>query len=508
MNNKVDYKPSEQLYNAVLGSHLIRNHIPGDTNLISEKFRQFLGSTTLCKVLSHKADVRRIGFSPEGTYIITVAKDTAYLWDTLTGKLLHLLKHNDWIASYRFSPDGNKILTSSGDKTAKLWNVLTGQLIHTLSHDSQLGDVMFSSCGDKILTTSGENLMVKRLWDTLTGKTIRTFDGFASAEFSRDGTKIFTSGYRAPATLWDINNGTVFHTQQGNSEIAQAILNPNGTQVLTRHVNDHTVSLWDTFTGIRTHSLQIPSAITFTSYNPDGTRLFIGAADYTTQLWDTSSGTLVHIFQHGCTIDEAVFSHDGTKVLTFRGGGNRYAYLWNTVTGEFIKEITHTEMFYSARFSPDDSHILIRTDENLLLWNVDENTLVHIFKCSGIFQLSFFFSPHGTQILTQLKKTVELWNMGKPSEVLELLTRPNMNQIELLQAFELVIRERSRILLSTNIKGNQIRETFRTFPVSVQLKLRRFMVQEEKPKSPQSSSSKLLKNLEEQGTSSENQLIH
>ena len=72
-------------------------------------------------------------FSPDGTRLLTTSGDnTARLWDT-AGKLLVTLRHDEGVSSAVFSPDGTRLLTASGDKTAKLWDT-QGKLLVTLPH--------------------------------------------------------------------------------------------------------------------------------------------------------------------------------------------------------------------------------------------------------------------------------------------------------------------------------------------------------------------------------------
>jgi len=77
-----------------------------------------------------KEGVNAIVFSPStaedsvgGKYIVSVSDDkTARVWDGETGKLLHSLKgHEKAINQVAFSPDANRIITSSQDGAARIW---------------------------------------------------------------------------------------------------------------------------------------------------------------------------------------------------------------------------------------------------------------------------------------------------------------------------------------------------------------------------------------------------
>ncbi|HIK12975.1 MAG TPA: hypothetical protein IGS52_22400 [Oscillatoriaceae cyanobacterium M33_DOE_052] len=74
--------------------------------------------------LQHQGWVISASFSPDGQRIVTASLDkTARLWDT-KGKLVAELKgHQGQVFSASFSPDGQRIVTVSWDKTVRLWRV-------------------------------------------------------------------------------------------------------------------------------------------------------------------------------------------------------------------------------------------------------------------------------------------------------------------------------------------------------------------------------------------------
>ena len=54
-----------------------------------------------------------------------------------------------------FSPDGQRIVTASGDKTARVWNASSGQLLATLQgHTNAVQSAVFSPDGQRIVTAS------------------------------------------------------------------------------------------------------------------------------------------------------------------------------------------------------------------------------------------------------------------------------------------------------------------------------------------------------------------
>ena len=69
-----------------------------------------------------------VAFSPDGQRIVTGSEDkTAKVWEAASGKELLTLKgHSDEIWSVAFSPDGQRIVTGSLDNTAKVWEAASG----------------------------------------------------------------------------------------------------------------------------------------------------------------------------------------------------------------------------------------------------------------------------------------------------------------------------------------------------------------------------------------------
>ena len=97
-------------------------------------------------------------FSPDGQRIVTASRDkTARLWDASSGKAIGLpMQHDDTVNSAAFSPDGQRIVTASRDKTARLWDAASGKAIGLpMQHDGVVISAAFSPDGQRIVTASG-----------------------------------------------------------------------------------------------------------------------------------------------------------------------------------------------------------------------------------------------------------------------------------------------------------------------------------------------------------------
>jgi WD40 repeat protein len=129
-----------------------------------------------------------IAWSPEGLRLASAGDGrNVYVWDATTGQTITVYKRHTGLLSNVFalawSPDGKHIASacsSAGfDKTVHIWNAKTNSTL--LHYDSSYGlipnfsvsSVAWSPQGDRIVSTCGDKTI--RLWDATTGKHVKTF---------------------------------------------------------------------------------------------------------------------------------------------------------------------------------------------------------------------------------------------------------------------------------------------------------------------------------------------
>jgi cytoskeletal protein RodZ len=99
--------------------------------------------------MKHDDEVRSAEFSPDGQRVVTASADkTAQVWDAATGKPIgEPMKHDNWVYYAEFSPDRQRVVTASADKTARVWDVPTLTVKDSVEEVPLFADLAEATCG-------------------------------------------------------------------------------------------------------------------------------------------------------------------------------------------------------------------------------------------------------------------------------------------------------------------------------------------------------------------------
>ncbi len=370
--------------------------------------------------MRHDARVVSARFSPDGQRVVTVSADkTARLWDAVSGKAIgEPMKHEGWVHSAQFSPDGQRVVTASGDETARLWDAASGKAIgepmkhsfpsekdedHTAIGKGRVNSAQFSPDGQWVVTASGDK--TAQLWDAASRKPIgwpmNHEDAVSSAQFSPDGQRVVTASYDRTARVWDAATGKpVGEPMKHEDWVNSAQFSPDGQRLVTVSGNKM-ARLWDAASGKpigepMKHEGRVNSA----QFSPDGQRVVTASGDEA-RLWDGASGKATgEPMNHKGVVSSAQFSPDGQRVVT--ASYDRTARVWDAASGKPIGEpMKHEGDVSSAQFSPDGQRVVTASyDKTARVWDaVSRKAINEPMKHEGDVS-SAQFSPDGQRMVT------------------------------------------------------------------------------------------------------------
>ena len=288
--------------------------------------------------------------------------------------------HNDAVTSVAFSPDNDRIVSGSQDKTIRVRDLRSGQktLGPLVGHTDRVTSVAFSPNGNAVLSSSRDTTL--RMWDADTGRLLlKPLEGHASrvvtAVFSPDGSMI-ASGADMHIRIWDVKTGKVI-----------------------RVLSD--TRLWQ---------------VLCVAFSPDGSRLVVGSMDSMVRIWDvkkwkpsTRTGDMDYI------ATAFAFSPDTTRfVCAGRGASSfdlRDTNSCNRIAGPFSPSYLPT----FAVFSPDGKHLAakrkgvkkpnfdsvpsLHSDRGFLIWDVTSKRVTKPLEIhTPCVVMSAAFAPDGIQI--------------------------------------------------------------------------------------------------------------
>ncbi|MCY2991083.1 MAG: protein kinase, partial [Planctomycetota bacterium] len=295
-----------------------------------------------------------------------------------------LVGHRAGSTKVHFSPDGRYLLSCSWDATVRLWDVVTGKEVRRFEGQGATADCAAFS-PDGRLVAGGGGLAMKDgkwqhtdfsvwLWDVATGKLMHRFEGHTGqvmgAAISPNGQCLVTGGWDGTVRLWDIPGKQSRHILKGHSLVNAVAFSPDGRSVLSAG-NDGTVRLWDAQLGKELLVLEGHGGPVWSvAFSPDGIQALSASLDRTMRLWDVKSGRLQYAFPPQPTGLWAAFSPDGKRIVTVPWSDTaQRVRLWDVSTKEEVGSFDlPTEGNRRADWSPDGRFVACTGKSVRLLW--------------------------------------------------------------------------------------------------------------------------------------------
>jgi serine/threonine protein kinase len=202
------------------------------------------------------------------------------LWDPASTEKIRVFQgHTKEITCVAFSPQGNRAISGSEDRSVRLWDLRSGKGLLTMTkHESKVMTVGISPNGSFALSGGRDSRLI--LWDLNTGKDLTTFLGHATfitcLAFSPDGKFALSGGYDKKIILWDLEKYKRVRTYGGHDDV-----------------------IWSL------------------NFSADGKRFVSAGADQRVRIWRVDGVEYIQEFdEHKSAVLSAAFSEDGNYVVS------------------------------------------------------------------------------------------------------------------------------------------------------------------------------------------------
>ncbi|GAA5833603.1 hypothetical protein JCM3766R1_002586 [Sporobolomyces carnicolor] len=295
----------------------------------------------------HKKSISSVEFSPNGQWLVSASGDTPVHVHSLPS--FHLYRsfnsHTSGISHVSFSADSTLLASASDDKTVRIWEIdptlsLSHRALGVLGSEETRGD---DDGGAK------EEMA------------IRVLRGHLSAVFcvgwSPRGDLIASGGMDETVRVWDVQKGKCMRVLPAHSEPVSAVqFSRDGTMIVSGSWDGY-IRIWDTATGqcLKTLANEDNAPVSNVRFTPNSKFIFTSTLDSAIRLWDYQTDKMLksysnHVNRKYCI--PSVLTRNGKYLIAGSEEDNK-VFKWDLQTRQVVDSwVAHKDVTIALAYHP------------------------------------------------------------------------------------------------------------------------------------------------------------
>jgi WD40 repeat protein len=405
--------------------------------------------------VGHEGAVMALAIDTAKNRILTGGLDrTVRIWDLVLAKQTAVLSDSrSLISSISVDSIGRFIAVGGSDGIVRIYSQdQEPKLIQTIScHSGGVSALEFSPDG-QVLATSGGDRLVKFWKVPASAKLSLAFDprehtgAVSTLNFSRDGQLLASAGADQQVKIWNTSDGREVRTMRGHTEwIGSVAFFPNRSALVSGGV-DQTVRIWELTTSNMMYAQGHQRAITSINWSRDGELLASASEDRTVRIWNAMTGKQNGVLPgHRDTVNAVAFDPRTQKLLS--AGADDKLRTWNLTNFKQESErefdaITSIQMFGDVskvaytlyrKGNADRTATLIQVENDqakLITSVIERETRVRCTAIDREGKLGIFGLEGGVIHIWDLEKGTRIAGELKSSEpIVDLVISPDLRRL-------------------------------------------------------------------------------
>lgn len=314
-----------------------------------------LEALAVCKELA-RSPISSVALNSDGTRVATASDGAIFVWQGDGKLMLAPAPHKGNVTDYVVAPDGDKIVTTSGDGSPRVWDVATRKVAHTFNDVGK--DIAWCAAIDPTGSTVVFGSVPPQAFSLTDGQIVPFEYDYdpnlrpRNMAYSPDGRLLgFARPYEVSVVSMD-SGKIAFKTEVKHSEVRIAFTPDSSQVVVSEDINDF-IRFFDVKSGDEVRKLDMHSWVTAMDLASDGRLLFAQHLHNRPKLIDLQTDNIVREFDD---CNEGIISPDGSLLAT---RVDNKVKLWPLGKLGNPQEITIGYSPERMKFAPDGRHLLV-----------------------------------------------------------------------------------------------------------------------------------------------------